>query len=120
MSGKVIKVILAARFSGQRIDSALAEMMPNFSRSKITSSIKAGHALINGKKFKPKDKSNGDEIIYFKIIQNQNNQWAAEYIPLEIVYEDDDILIINNGRSYRWMFLAIRPVPSPSIQISFL
>ena len=95
MSGKVIKVILAARFSGQRIDSALAEMMPNFSRSKITSSIKAGHALINGKKFKPKDKSNGDEIIYFKIIQNQNNQWAAEYIPLEIVYEDDDILIIN-------------------------
>ena len=95
MSEEVIKVILPERFSGQRIDSALAEMMPNISRSKITSTIKAGDALLNGYTFKPKDKVSGEEVIYFNIKHKQNNQWAAENIPLDIVYEDEDILIIN-------------------------
>ena len=95
MSEEFIKVILPERFGGKRIDSALAEMMPNISRSKITSTIKAGDALLNGYTFKPKDKVSGQEVIYFNIKQKQNNLWAAENIPLDIVYEDEDILIIN-------------------------
>ena len=95
MSEEFIKVILPERFGGKRIDSALAEMMPNISRSKITSTIKAGDALLNGYTFKPKDKVSGEEVIYFSIKHKQNNQWAAENIPLDIVYEDEDILIIN-------------------------
>ena len=95
MSEEFIKVILPDRFGGKRIDSALAEMMPNISRSKITSTIKAGDALLNGYTFKPKDKVSGDELIYFNLKHKQNNQWAAENIPLDIVYEDEDILIIN-------------------------
>jgi len=95
MSEEVIKVILPKRFNGQRIDSALAEMMPNLSRSKITSSIKAGNALIDGHKFKPRDKANGDEVIYFNIMHNQANQWVAENIQIDIVFEDEDIIVIN-------------------------
>ena len=95
MSEDVIKVILPKRFNGQRIDSAMAEMLPNFSRSKITSSIKAGDALLNGHKFKPKDKASGGEIINFNIKIKNNNQWVAENISLDIIYEDEDILIIN-------------------------
>ena len=67
MSEEFIKIILPVRFGGKRIDSALAEMMPNISRSKITSSIKTGDVLLNGHKFKPKDKASGGEIINFKI-----------------------------------------------------
>ena len=95
MSEDIIKVILPKRFNGQRIDSAMSEMLPNFSRSKITSSIKAGDALLNGKKFKPKDKVNGGEIINFNINIKVNNEWTAENIRLDIIYEDEDILIIN-------------------------
>ena len=95
MNEDVIKIILPKRFNGQRIDSAMTEMLPNLSRSKITSSIKAGDALLNGHKFKPKDKVSGGEIINIIIKLNINNQWAAENIPLDIIYEDDDILIIN-------------------------
>ena len=65
MNEDIIKVILPKRFNGQRIDSAMAEMLPNISRSKITSSIKAGDALLNGHKFKPKDKASGEDIINF-------------------------------------------------------
>ena len=95
MNEDIIKVILPKRFNGQRIDSAMAEMLPNLSRSKITSSIKAGDALLNGHKFKPKDKASGEEIINFNIKINNNNQWVAENISLDIIYEDEDILIIN-------------------------
>ena len=95
MNEDIIKVILPKRFNGQRIDSAMAEMLPNLSRSKITSSIKAGDALLNGHKFKPKDKASGEEIINCNIKIKNNNQWTADNISLDIIYEDEDILIIN-------------------------
>ena len=95
MNEDIIKVILPKRFNGQRIDSAMAEMLPSLSRSKITSSIKAGDALLNGHKFKPKDKASGEEIININIKIKNNNQWTAENISLDIIYEDEDILIIN-------------------------
>ena len=79
----------------ERLDVAIAEMLPDFSRSKITSWIKAGDALIGGKIFKPKDKVNGGEIVFLTTKQKQNNTWLAEDIPLNIVFEDEDIIVVN-------------------------
>ena len=90
-----LTILIPERMNGQRLDSSLAEMLPNISRSKITSVIKTGDALNNGQKFKPKDKANGNELICLVLKQTHNNHWAAENIPLDIVYEDEDILIIN-------------------------
>ena len=81
--------------TGERLDASLAEMLPDFSRSKITAWIKSGDALMNGKNFKPKDKVSGDEIVDLTLNQKQSNDWAAEEIPLDIVYEDKDIIVIN-------------------------
>jgi len=80
---------------GARLDSSLAEMLPDYSRSKITAWIKSGDALINGKIFKPKDKTSGDEIVFLTLNQKQSNDWIAEEIPLNVVYEDEDIIVIN-------------------------
>jgi len=80
---------------GARLDSSLSEMLPDFSRSKITSWIKSGDALINKKFFKPKDKSNGAEIVFLTLNQKDTNDWTAEKIPLNVVYEDEDIIVIN-------------------------
>jgi len=81
--------------SGYRLDVAMAEMLPDFSRSKITVWIKSGNALIDGRVFKPKDKVNGSEIVLLTTKQQQNNEWKAENIPLNIVFEDEDIIVIN-------------------------
>jgi len=81
--------------TGERLDASLAEMLPDFSRSKITAWIKSGDALMNGKNFKPKDKVSGNEIVDLTLNQKQSNDWAAEEIPLDIVYEDKDIIVIN-------------------------
>ena len=90
-----LNILIPERMNGQRLDSSLAEMLPNISRSKITSLVKTGDALNNGQKFKPKDKANGNELICLVLKQTHNNHWAAENIPLDIVYEDDDLLIVN-------------------------
>ena len=80
---------------GERIDAAISEMLPDYSRSKITIWIKAGDALINEKTFKPKDRVTGNEVVYLSLNQKQSNDWVAEKIPLNIVYEDEDIIVIN-------------------------
>ena len=90
-----LNIIIPNRMTGGRIDSALSEMLPDYSRSKITAWIKSGDALINSKTFKPKDRVNGTAIVSLTLNQKQSNDWIAEKIPLNIVYEDEDIIVIN-------------------------
>ena len=89
-----IKIIIPERMKGERIDVAISKMLPYVSRSKIHTAIKLGDTVINGKKFKAKDKSNCSEVVSFMIKKN-NNEWIAEKIPLNIIYEDEDIIIID-------------------------
>ena len=92
---KSIQIIIPKRMEGKRLDVAIAEMLPEYSRSKITSWIKSGEAAINEKTFKPKDKVSGDEIVSLALNQESNYDWLAEDIPLNIVFEDDHIIVIN-------------------------
>ena len=92
---KTLNIIIPERMTGARLDASLSEMLPDYSRSKITTWIKSGDALINQKTFKPKDKVSGTEIVCLTLNQKQSNDWIAEKIPLNIVYEDEDIIVVN-------------------------
>jgi len=92
-----LKIIIPERMTGQRLDVALSEMLPDYSRSKITAWIKSGEALINHKPFKPKDKVNGSEMVELTISQKQKNDWVGEDIPLNVVFEDEDIIVLNKA-----------------------
>jgi len=94
---ETLKIIIPERMTGQRLDVALSEMLPDYSRSKITDWIKSGEALINHKTFKPKDKVNGSEMVELTISQKQNNDWVGEDIPLKVVFEDEDIIVLNKA-----------------------
>ena len=94
---ETLKIIIPERMTGLRLDVALSEMLPDYSRSKIIAWIKSGEALINQKPFKPKDKVNGSEIVELTISQKQNNDWVGEDIPLNIVFEDEDIIVLNKA-----------------------
>ena len=91
----VLNIIIPDRLIGQRIDAAIAKMLPDYSRSKITAWVKSGSALINDKTFKPKEKVLGGEIVALTIKQEKTNDWQAEDIPLDIIFEDDDIIVVN-------------------------
>ncbi|WP_191600634.1 23S rRNA pseudouridine(1911/1915/1917) synthase RluD [Marinomonas algicola] len=82
-------------FSGQRLDQVSTELFEDFSRSRIQSWIKEGTILVDGKKVKAKEKVFGGEIISLSVLVENQEEHLPEDIPLNIVYEDDDILVIN-------------------------
>ncbi|WP_369310135.1 23S rRNA pseudouridine(1911/1915/1917) synthase RluD [Providencia rettgeri] len=84
---------------GQRLDQALAELFPDYSRSRIKEWILDDRVQVNGKVInKPKEKVLGSEQILIDALIEEDNRWEPQDIPLNIIYEDEDILIINKPR----------------------
>jgi 23S rRNA pseudouridine1911/1915/1917 synthase len=81
--------------AGMRLDQVLAELFSDYSRSKLQTWVKAGRVQVNGKILKPKDKLEGGETIALDAEAEVVVTSEAEDIPLDIVYEDDSILIVN-------------------------
>ena len=87
---------ITSDYYGQRLDQVLVELLPEYSRSRLQQWIKQGNILLDGKKvLKPKNKVCGGETLQITIEQEQQGEWEAENIPLDIIYEDDSILVIN-------------------------
>lgn len=84
--------------SVDRLDKYVSNLESNLSREAIQRMIKTGNILVNGKKEKPSFKvSNGDTIT----IENEKVEeidLKPQEMPLDIIYEDDDILIINKEK----------------------
>ncbi len=80
---------------GSRFDQIAAELFPDYSRSRLQSWIKEGALTVNGQARKPKEKLNGGETLSVNTTVEDNEEWQAQDIALDIVYEDDDILVIN-------------------------
>src|SRR5262249_38894171 len=79
-----------------RIDKFLAGRIENASRNKIQQAIDAGRVLVNNKIVQPNYKIRpSDNIIIYSEKQVHGEEIIPEKIPLDIVYEDDDVLIIN-------------------------
>lgn len=84
---------------GQRLDQALAEMFPDYSRSRIKVWILDGLVQVNGVVLAtPKEKVLGGENIEINAVLEEDTRWAAQDIALNIVYEDDDIMVLNKPR----------------------
>lgn len=86
-------------YHNQRIDSVLAHLLPDYSRSQISNWIKSGTVTLNQKTCKPKDKAlDGDQIsinVDLNLTDNNFDHCAPEAIPLDVVYEDDELLVLN-------------------------
>lgn len=83
---------------GGRVDKFLDEMLPDFSRSYIQKLIKDGHVLANNKAVKPGYKPAADTEIHVEIPDEVRLDIQAEPIPLDILYEDEDILVVNKPK----------------------
>ncbi|MGZ8955581.1 MAG: 23S rRNA pseudouridine(1911/1915/1917) synthase RluD [Methylovulum sp.] len=81
--------------AGMRLDQVLAELFSDYSRSKLQIWIKLGRVQVNGVILKAKDKLEGGEEITLDAEAEVVVTSEAEEIPLEIVFEDDSLLIVN-------------------------
>lgn len=81
---------------GQRVDVALAQLFPDYSRSQLTQWLKDGLITVNDQQLKPKEKLLGGEQVRMRVsFTAENARCLPENIPLEVVFEDDALLIIN-------------------------
>lgn len=90
---------LDTAYFGLRLDQAVAQLFPDYSRSRIKTWIIDGCVAVNGQVVdKPKEKVMGNETITVKATLDEEVYHQAEDIALDIVYEDADILVINKPR----------------------
>lgn len=81
---------------GQRLDAVLAELFSDYSRNRLQDWLKAGRVTLDGEVVKkPKAKVLGGEKVVLEAELEEEVFVEAQNIPLDIVYEDDDILVIN-------------------------
>lgn len=90
------RLIIPTSFRGQRLDRTLSALFPDYSRSKLTSWLKNGVIVLNNTSSQPDEKiRGGEEIIWYDTKDTEPEMSQAEEIPLDIIYEDDSLLIIN-------------------------
>ena len=82
--------------AGKRLDVVLAQLFPEYSRSRLKIWIEQGQVLLNGQTSRPKTKVSGDEELQLTIqsIESEENI-VAEDIPLDIIHQDEAIIIVN-------------------------
>lgn len=81
--------------AGQRLDQAASELFADFSRERLKAWIKAGELTLDGQVAKPKDKVYGGEWLRLATEVEDDTRFEPEDIPLEVVYEDDQVLVID-------------------------
>lgn len=93
------KLIIPSEHHHQRIDIVLAHLLPDYSRSQISHWIKQNKITINLKPCKPKDKVlYGDTIeisVDFTLVDEDFARCTPEAIPLTVVFEDEEVLVLN-------------------------
>ncbi len=80
----------------QRLDAALAQLFPDYSRNQIQQWIREGYVQIDNKIIqKPRQPVLENQTITITATIRENTEWQAQAIPLTIIYEDETLIVIN-------------------------
>lgn len=86
---------IEAALAGLRLDQALARALPQYSRARLQSWIEAGAVKVDGQVPRPRDKVHGGEQVRIEARLEPEIHVAAEDLPLDIIYRDRGIFVLN-------------------------
>ncbi len=95
---EIIDLIVTAQLNGERLDKAIPVLFPELSRSSAQQLIEENAVLINGKTANKKTAVKTDDEITVNVPEPQTLSLEPENIPLDIVYEDDYLLVVNKPK----------------------
>ncbi len=87
--------VLDSELRGQRLDQALATVFADYSRSRIQQWIRDGQVRIDGHTWRPRDRVQGGERVEIQLVHRDQTALVAQDIPLDVVFEDADLMVIN-------------------------
>lgn len=105
-SNETIQYIVSADEAGSRLDQFLVKKVPDISRSFLQKQIKENHVTVNGKPAKAGNKLNESDEVYMVLEPPKELSVEPEDIPLDILYEDEDIIVINKPKQ-----MVVHPAP---------
>ena len=97
---------LTADTSGERLDAFLARSMEGMSRSAVQRLIEDGNVLRDGKRCRKNDRLEPGDVLTVTLPEAKPVEIVPKEIPLEIVYEDEDVAVINKPKG-----LVVHPAP---------
>lgn len=89
-----------------RLDKVCSEVFSDYSRSQIKQLLDGGNITVNGKTEKAKYKVKSGDVIRLEEPETKTLELRPENIPLDIVYEDDDVIVINKPQG-----MVVHPAP---------
>jgi 23S rRNA pseudouridine1911/1915/1917 synthase len=81
--------------AGRRFDAVVAELFPEFSRSRLSLWIKSGDLLLDGRTVRGRDPVRGGETVSLTAVLDVQTQAEPEDIPLDVLHEDDQVIVVN-------------------------
>ncbi len=101
-----IFITVTAEESGERIDALFSRKLDSFSRSQIQKLLEQGAVSLNGKALKKNYRCTAGEVYDILLPDMTELPLEPQDIPLDIVYEDDDLIVVNKQRG-----LVVHPAP---------
>jgi len=97
MNGQTLEISLTipAGQAGQRLDQALATLLPEYSRSRLKAWIDSGEIRVDGAIARPRDKVFGGEAVALRAVLPEESRAAPQPIPLVLVHEDKHLFVID-------------------------
>jgi 23S rRNA pseudouridine1911/1915/1917 synthase len=90
-----LSLIIPHEQAGQRLDQALAALLPDYSRSRLKSWIESGEIQVDGAAMRPRDKVFGGEAVAVRASLPEETRAAPQEIPLVLVHEDRHLFVVD-------------------------
>jgi 23S rRNA pseudouridine1911/1915/1917 synthase len=90
-----LAAVVPPDLAGERLDQVLARLFPQYSRSRIQAWMRAGRATLDGREARLRERVQGGEEITLLVVEEPVESWASEELPLCVVHEDADILVVD-------------------------
>src|SRR3954469_2841051 len=95
-SPSIRELVVPPRCAGLRLDQTLAQLLPEHSRSRLAQWVRDGRVILDGREASPRYKVWGGEALRVQPGSDPRGREAeAQDIPLDIVFEDDTLIVIN-------------------------
>jgi len=94
-SAQTLSATVPDSSAGRRFDAVLAELFPDYSRSRLAAWIKSGDARLDGREVRPRDPVRGGETVTLAVVLEVQTHSEPEDIALDVLYEDEHVFVIN-------------------------